>query len=195
LRPAGSVETLGNEFGLVFLELPVTARTPDERIERLHARMQALKASNDALVTYGVLWLLGRLPAAIEQRINAFFTAKASLVLTSVPGPRRALHLAGRRIEHVMFWVPHPASLGLGVSILTYAGEVVVGVRADAAVMKDPARLVRLFEAELRAVVPEIPGPPPVRRRAARRSPPARTRIARMPRPSGMPPASQARAT
>ncbi len=45
---------------------------------------------------------------------------------------------------------------GLGVSILRYAGEVVVGVRADAAVMPDP--LVRLFEAELRALVPEIAG-------------------------------------
>jgi diacylglycerol O-acyltransferase len=168
LRPVGAERKLGNEFGLVFLELPLTAWTVEARVERLHARMQALKASADALVTYGVLWLLGYLPAALEQLVNAFFTTKASLVLTNVPGPRRPLSLAGHRIERMMFWVPHPASLGLGLSILSYAGEVVVGVRADAAVVPEPARLVRLFEEELRAVVPDL-GAGPRSRRPARK--------------------------
>jgi diacylglycerol O-acyltransferase len=158
LRPLGGAPGLGNAFGLVFLDLPVAAPTLDERVERLRARMQALKASVDALVTYGVLWLLGKAPIALEQRANAFFTAKASLVLTSVPGPRRRVRLAGHAVERMMFWVPHPASLGLGISILTYAGEVVVGVRADTAVMPDPARLVRAIEEELRAVAPELAG-------------------------------------
>jgi diacylglycerol O-acyltransferase len=169
LRPVGAAQALGNEFGLVFLDLPVTAPSVAARVERLHARMAALKASADALVTYGVLWLLGNLPAALERLVNAYFTTKASLVLTNVPGPRRALRLAGHRIERMMFWVPHPASLGLGLSILTYAGEVVVGVRADAAVMPDPARLVRLLEEELQAIAPE----PGAERRGAR-SPAAR---------------------
>jgi diacylglycerol O-acyltransferase len=156
LRPAGAEPALGNAFGLVFLALPVAAATVDARVGALHARMQALKASADALVTYGVLEVLGRLPAAVEQLVNAFFTTKASLVVTSVPGPRRPLRLAGHRIERLMFWVPHPATLGVGVSILTYAGEVVVGVRADAALVPEPDRLVRLFEEELAAVVPEL---------------------------------------
>jgi diacylglycerol O-acyltransferase / wax synthase len=48
-----------------------------------------------------------------------------------------------------MFWVPHPAALGLGVSLLTYAGQIRMGVRADTAVMADPADLVRRFEAQV----------------------------------------------
>lgn len=166
LRPSGTERALGNEFGLVYLDLPVASATAEARIERVHARMQALKSGVDALVTYGVLWLLGRFPTALERLVNAFFTTKASLVLTSVPGPRRPLRLAGHRVERMMFWVPHPASLGLGVSILTYAGEVVVGVRADAAVVPDPARLVRRFEEELGDLVPELGAG--LRRRSAR---------------------------
>jgi diacylglycerol O-acyltransferase len=164
LRPVGGeAAALGNEFGLVFLELPVAAAMAEERIQLVHARMEALKAGADALVTFGVLSVLGRLPVALEQRVNAFFTSKASLVLTHVPGPRRKLRLAGRRLEHVMFWVPHPATLGLGVSVLSYGGEVIVGVRADASIMPDPARLVRLFEAELGALLAAVREP----RRAA----------------------------
>jgi diacylglycerol O-acyltransferase len=52
-----------------------------------------------------------------------------------------------------MFCVPHPARLGLGVSILSYAGEVRIGVRADEAVMPDPQQLVDRFHAELEQLV------------------------------------------
>ncbi len=154
LRPPGTEAALGNAFGLVFLDLPLSAASADERVALFHERMRALKGSADALATYLVLACLGNVPIALERAVNAFFTTKASLVLTSVPGPHGRLRLAGHRVDQLMFWVPHPASLGLGVSILTYAGEVVVGVRADSAVMPVPALLVRRFEEELCAIVP-----------------------------------------
>jgi diacylglycerol O-acyltransferase len=69
-----------------------------------------------------------------------------------VPGPRSRLHLAGHEIDRIMFNVPHPASLGLGVSILSYAGEVRVGARADVAVMPDPGAFVASFGAEAAAL-------------------------------------------
>lgn len=47
-----------------------------------------------------------------------------------------------------MLWVPHPAWVGLGLSILSYAGKVIVGVRIDEGVSKNPGRLVELFEEE-----------------------------------------------
>jgi diacylglycerol O-acyltransferase len=95
-----------------------------------------------------------------------------------VPGPRRRLHLAGRPIEHVMFWVPHPATLGVGVSVLTYGGEVRLGVRADAAVLPAPGRLVASFERELAALAPSSPrepGPPRRARSHGQRTPRAST--------------------
>ncbi len=45
-------------------------------------------------------------------------------------------------------WVPRPARLGVGLSISSYAGKVIVGVRVDEAVSKSPGRLVELFEKE-----------------------------------------------
>ena len=44
--------------------------------------------------------------------------------------------------------MPHPAKLGLGLSILSYAGKVIIGVRIDEAVSKNPGPLVELFEEE-----------------------------------------------
>jgi diacylglycerol O-acyltransferase len=46
-----------------------------------------------------------------------------------------------------MFWVPHPGpTVGLGVSLISYAGRVSIGVRADTGVVEDPNQLVDLLE-------------------------------------------------
>ena len=143
---------MGNCFGLVFLELPVGAPTPAERLAIVRERMEALKRSPDAVVTYAVLEAIGHLPGPLEFVITEFFSRKASLVVTNVPGPRSRLHVAGHEIDRMMFSVPHPASLGPGVSILSYAGEVRIGARADVAVMPDPASFVTTFGAEVAAL-------------------------------------------
>jgi diacylglycerol O-acyltransferase len=144
----GADASLGNRFGLVFLELPVDLRTPAARLEAVRARVVALRAGAGALVAHDVLALAGYAPSAVQHALTRFFARKASLVLTNVPGPRTPLHLAGRPLTDVMFWVPHPANLGLGVSVLSYAGALRVGVRADVAVVADPAELVARIESE-----------------------------------------------
>jgi diacylglycerol O-acyltransferase len=143
---------MGNCFGLVFLELPIHAATSAERLALVRERMEALKHSPDAVVSYAVLEAIGHLPGPLEFVVTEFFTRKASLVLTNVPGPRTRLHVAGHEIDRIMFNVPHPASLGLGLSILSYAGEVRIGARADVAVMPDPASFVATFAGEVAAL-------------------------------------------
>lgn len=165
--PDARAGDLGNRFGLVFLELPVGEARREGRLAAIRARMAALKRRPDALAAFGVLGALGLVPP-LTHAATTFFSRKASLVVTNVPGPRRRLHLAGKRLEHAMFWVPHPATLGVGVSILTYAGEVRIGVRADAAILPAPERLVASFERELAALAPAAHRP-----RAAGRSRPA----------------------
>jgi len=92
-------------------------------------------------------------PSRLQSVALDFFGAKGTLVLTNVPGPRQRLYLAGQRLERVMFWVPQSGRLGLGVSILSYAGEVMVGVASDAGLVPDPHQIVTGFEAELARLV------------------------------------------
>ena len=48
-----------------------------------------------------------------------------------------------------MFWVPTPAQLGLGISIISYAGKVLVGFATDASLAPNPEEIVAGFEAEV----------------------------------------------
>jgi hypothetical protein len=83
-----------------------------------------------------------------RQRVVELFGSKATAVMTNVPGPRESLYLAGKRLRHIMFWVPQSGRLGLGISILSYAGEVCVGVATDAGLVPAPEAIVAGFEAE-----------------------------------------------
>lgn len=146
------LEHLGNQFGLVFLDLPVGIREPIERMSVLKERMDYIKRTPEALVAFGILGVIGATPSAVEKVINSIFGMKATAVMTNVPGPREPIYLMGNRIRGIMFWVPTPASLGLGVSIISYAGEVIIGVGTDAGLVPDPEEIVNEFVQEFRAL-------------------------------------------
>jgi diacylglycerol O-acyltransferase / wax synthase len=140
---------LGNQFGLVFLPLPVGTADRQERLVEVKRRMDAIKSSPEGAVAYGVLSAIGMTPTRIEKVIVDVFGSKGSLVLTNVPGPTAPVYLAGTRLAGIMGWVPAGGGIGLGVSIFSYVGQVTVGVSADARLIPDPEVLVTAFNEEV----------------------------------------------
>jgi WS/DGAT/MGAT family acyltransferase len=141
---------LGNDFALILLALPVGIADPGERLRDVKMRMDAIKSSHEGPISYGILSAVGLTPAAVEDRLIGFFTQKASAVVTNVPGPRETVHLAGSPVRGVLVWAPCSGSIGMTVSIFSYAGEVTVGFMVDTALLPDPQPLVKGFDAELR---------------------------------------------
>ncbi len=142
---------LGNDFALILLTLPVGEEASGERLRLVSSRMDEIKSSHEAPIAYGMISAIGMTPPWVEDRLIGFFTDKASLVVTNVPGPAEELSLAGVPIRGVLVWAPCSGSLGTTVSIFSYAGEITVGFMTDTAVIADPAPLVRAYERELRA--------------------------------------------
>jgi WS/DGAT/MGAT family acyltransferase len=149
LRARRRALELGNVFGLTFLELPVGVDEPLERLARARRGMETIKRSPEAPTFMGLLSLFGQTPKPVEDVASDLFGSKATLVLTNVRGPRRPLFLAGSRIERQLFFVPHPVSLGVGISVLSYNDEVVLGVIGDSEVLAEPTRLSDGFVSEV----------------------------------------------
>ena len=148
LRPLEHARKLGNHFGLVFLDLPVGEANPVRRLERVADCMRQLKHSRQAIVAFGLLAALGMAPAPVQELALDLFSRKATAVATNVPGPQQPLYLAGRKLRDLMFWVPQTGSIGIGVSILSYDGEVHFGLIADARLIPDPQDVIRRFGEE-----------------------------------------------
>ena len=149
LRPPERIGQLGNEFGLVLLDLAVTEGRADRRLALTKARMDALKCSPEPLATKALLNLLGRGPKLLEDFSNNLFGRKASIVLTNVVGPSEVLYLAGVPIERMLPWAPHPGKqLGMAVSILSYRDMASLTVIGDAHLVPDPEAITREFNRE-----------------------------------------------
>lgn len=143
---------LGNRFGLVLVGLPIAVDEPVERLRVVHERMTAIKRSREGAVSYGILEAMGAAPVVVEGWLIDFFSAKASLVLTNVPGPPEPVYLAGVRVAGVLVWAPCSGSVSMSVSIFSYAGDVSVGFLVDAGLVPDPDTLVAGFGDELAAL-------------------------------------------
>lgn len=148
LRPLEHAKKLGNHFGLVFLDLPIGESNPLRRLERVAACMRDLKGRRQAVVAFGLLAALGMAPAALQAPALELFSRKASAVATNVPGPQQPLFMAGVEVRELMFWVPQTGSIGLGISILSYNGNVHFGVIGDHKRVRDPDAIVQRFAGE-----------------------------------------------
>lgn len=188
LRPPERIGQLGNEFGLVLLDLAVTQARADRRLALTKARMDALKRSPEPLATKALLNLLGRGPKLLEDISNDLFGRKASVVMTNVVGPSEPLYLAGVPVERILPWAPHPGrQLGMAVSILSYRGAASLTVIGDAHLVPDPERITAAFGREFKKLlksttaraVRTAPTKAPVRNAPARKGPASKAVVRR----------------
>ncbi len=148
LRPLEKAWQLGNKFGLVPLVLPIGLANPVERLYAVRERMHELKGSFQPLMAFGVLAVAGLLIRPVQNTLLGLFAKKATAVMTNVPGPAEPLKFCGSTVENVMFWVPQNGDIGMGVSILTYAGKVQFGLITDAKLCPDPEAIIAQFAPE-----------------------------------------------
>ena len=151
LRPRGEPVpvSLGNRFGIVFVRLPVSVPDPLGRVRVVHERMATVKGGSQAASMFAILAIVGALPTWGHRLAVRVLGAKSSAIVTNVPGPKEPVYLAGSRLTRLVFWVPQAGSVGLGVSLLSYAGEVSIGVAADCNLVPEPGRMVAGAEVEM----------------------------------------------
>jgi WS/DGAT/MGAT family acyltransferase len=149
LRPENDKHQLGNEFALVYLCLPISLADAFDRLMMTKRHMDVLKNSPEPFLVYQILGVVGTLPGDIAKQVTTWFAAKASAVLTNVPGPRRQIYFAGKPLKDLMFWVPQSGNIGMGISIISYNGNVLLGLMVDEQLVTNPQRIIDGFEHEL----------------------------------------------
>lgn len=147
IRPPEDVK-LTNRFALVYIELPVGIADPMDRLFETKRRMDAIKRSPEAVITYQILAGLGIAPGEVSGAFSEYFAGKASAVLTNVPGPAEKRYFAGRRFNTMVFWVPQSGSIGMGISIFSYGGDVILGLITDRGLVPDPESIVAAYHDE-----------------------------------------------
>ncbi|MFM8899506.1 MAG: wax ester/triacylglycerol synthase family O-acyltransferase [Burkholderiales bacterium] len=153
LRPLEKAYQLGNRFGLVPLVLPIGIDNPIERLYAVRQRMQELKGSFQPVLAFAMLSVAGLFIKPVQDALLGLFAKKATAVMTNVPGPAKALTFCGSTLKQTLFWVPQSGDIGVGVSILSYAGGVQFGLITDRALCPDPQHIIDRFEPEFQKLL------------------------------------------
>jgi len=155
---ARGANDLGNQFGLVPVLLPIGEMDPIRRVKTLKRQMMALKEGYMPVMAMVLLGVTGVAPRAVQQSVLGVLARKATAVITNVPGPRAPLYMAGAKLTNMMFWVPQAGNIGVGVSLLSYDGQVQFGLITDKAMCSNPRAIVERFGlalGELQAAINE----------------------------------------
>jgi diacylglycerol O-acyltransferase / wax synthase len=131
LRVAGAAEgdPLGNRVGVLLVALPLDEPDPGRRVARIAAttREEKVRARQaGALVVMSTtLGVRLALPLLRRQRLVSVF-------VTNVPGPATRLSLAGAELLEAYPAAPIAGNVTLGVGVLSYAGDLSLGLVTDA---------------------------------------------------------------
>ena len=130
---------LGNRITAMLGPLPVYADDAQERLRIVSEAMKGLKESKQAVGAEALTRLQDFAPPTIlaqASRLN--FSSRAyNLLVTNVPGPQFPLYLIGREMQElapVPFLAPERA---LAVAIMSYNGNVTIGLMGDYDAMAD----------------------------------------------------------
>ena len=113
------------------------------------SEMDGLKGSLQPAMIVGALQVISRVPSPVLDWAIGFLTSRATALVTNVKGPGERLYLAGAPLEEMMFWIPRYGGIGAGMSILSYAGQVRLGVLSDQDIVPDPENIIAAFRDEL----------------------------------------------
>ncbi len=124
---------LGNRVSAMWVPLPVGLADPIETFTRISAATASLKESGQAVGASILTSLSGFAPPTIVHQATRLQAHQRlfNLVVTNVPGPQRPLYLLGRELRAIYPMVPLAQNTALGIAIMSYNGQLDVGLVSD----------------------------------------------------------------
>jgi len=164
LRDDGDRMRLGNRLSAMFVPLPVGEPDPVARLHAIRTATADLKHRGQPVGAATLLGLAEYVPPPVVGLAAraAHRQPFCNLICTNIPGPPAPLYCLGARMLEAYPLVPLSINMNLGVAVLSYAGQVHVGLLADRDRWPDlgvlEAGLDEAF-AELRKLAESAPGP------------------------------------
>ena len=136
----------GNRVAGMVVEMPTGTMSIEERLARIKVKTGELKRSGQAIAADKLAGLADWAPASLlvlAGRLMSTPQAGAKLNITNIPGPQVPLYSGGSRLLEVWPFAPLYPSMGLGIAIVSYNGEVFFGLTADPGLVPDVEAFTR----------------------------------------------------
>ncbi len=153
--------TFGNRILLNGVPLRTDIADPVDRLRATHEALAEMKDRNQALPATLLQDANNFIPPALFTRAARLTFAFASnprlrpmwnLVISNVPGPQFPIYCAGARMEAIYPVSVITDGLGLNITVMSYDGELNIGIVADRDVIPDVGLMIQWLKDELAAL-------------------------------------------
>lgn len=135
VRSPGAGDKLGNHISVMLPYLPVEQHDPIEQLRTVHSRLTRAKQGGQRQAGSMFMSAANYMPFILSSWMIRLLTRLPQrgivTLATNVPGPRRPLHMMGRKVERLLPIPPIALRLRTGVAVLSYADDLVFGITAD----------------------------------------------------------------
>ena len=139
------------------LELPIWERDPIRRFQLVRERTEAENRIHPALGAKSLSdmagWSASRLLAHASRALSS--GAAVHLSVANVPGTQQPLFLRGAKLLEAYGGVPLRRNGGLGISVISYAGQLGFGLNADFDLVPDLEVFTQALQASFEELVRE----------------------------------------
>ena len=155
VREASELLALGNRVSSLFVELPVSARTPLSRYRKTMAAAERLKAGRRRAGADTLVDIASLAPPVLHAALArlSFTSRMFNLTITNVPGAQQPLYAFGAPVQRVVPLVPLFSEHTVGIAAVSYDGKLTFGICADRVTVPDIDELEKGVEESLAELV------------------------------------------
>lgn len=156
LRAATPVLEIDGETARPWIvELPIWEEDPMGRLDCIREQTASIRsdiraASGDAMTT-GAEWSASKLFAIGARSLTNLETGQ--LAILQAPGPQQDLYLDGARLEECYGVMPLQDSSALGITILSYRGQLFFAFNGESDLVPDVMDLTAAVKAEVAEII------------------------------------------
>lgn len=138
-RSAATRNAPGNWTVALRADLPVGPMDPRRRVAEVADAMATLVGSGQSEAAGAVMSAMGSMPAPLHRMLSrgVYRSRWFNLIISVMPGHRRATTFAGRPIVGVYPVLPLAHQVGLSIGLMQMGDNLEVGITADASLVPD----------------------------------------------------------
>jgi WS/DGAT/MGAT family acyltransferase len=162
------VKQASTQVSIFWTPLGTPAAPISRRMRQVMANTRAAKERirtlpRDVAYAYAVLtFAMGETLALVPRGTSDFFLP-SNVLISNVRGPSEPLYLNGARLEALCPVSTLISGMGLNITFMSYAGQVVIGFTANASALPDAERLARYTREAFATLERHPPKSPPPR--------------------------------
>ncbi len=144
----------------MFVELPMDEADPARRVERVADLSKRLKEQDVADGANMWARVLGQLPVPLLKIASRMqfrgLMSQGNILVSNVRGPAQAFYCNGAKVHAFFPFFGVQDGLGLNVVVISYAGQLLIGVGADADLVPDVEDFAEFLGKALDELAPAV---------------------------------------